>query len=100
MELRTFLIISVAIRFLFAFLGAGDWKLEAGKGQRHGRDVEFGEGIMGLFSKLGAGLDCGFFGEVKRRFMARLAGGPFRRRFAAPHFVQAQQQSRKQASIS
>ena len=24
-------------------------------------------------------LDCGFFEVVKRRFMARLAGGPFRR---------------------
>jgi len=99
LELRAFLIISVAIRFFFAFLGAGDWKLEAGKGKRHGSDVEFGKGIMGLSSELGAGLDCGFFGLVKRRFKARLAGGPFWRRFPAPNFVRAQRQSRIKASI-
>ena len=82
LELRAFLIICVPIRFFFAFLGAG-------KGRRYRRDAEgaeFWEAGIGLSSESGAGLDCGFFALVKRRFMARLAGGSFLARICGATF--------------
>jgi hypothetical protein len=90
LELRAFLINFVSIRFFFAFLGAGAWKLETGNGKRYRRNAEgaeFWEGVMGLSSESGAGLDCGFVELVKRRFMARLGGGPFRRRLRSQYVL-------------